>query len=152
MPFPPYHVHPMVVHFPIALLSAAASFEVLAATFFRAEHERWQWAAAGMLWAGTLFAALAIASGLWAESTAPAIPSAYDTVLWHKGLGISVGVLSAVLSLWRFMRRPPAMPCPMILYVLLWLALVTVLGITGLYGGRLVYDFAVGVEGFTSAV
>ena len=146
MPIPPYHVHPMLVHFPIALLLVAAFFEWVIPLLFRNQKERWRWVGTCLLWAGTLSSALTIASGLWAEATAPAIPSAWDTVGWHKNLGIAVGVLAAVLSVWRIFRRPPAMPRPWMLYGFLWLALVVVLGLTGFYGGRLVFDFGVGVQ------
>ncbi len=152
MPIAPYHVHPMLVHFPIALFSVAAFFEGVMPLLRKEQKERWQWVGSCLLWTGTMFSAFTIASGLWAEATVPAIPSAYDSVILHKYGGIAVGIIALVLSLWRFFRRPPQCPRPRLFYLLLWLGLLGLLVFTGFYGGRLVYDFAVGVENFTRLV
>lgn len=142
----PYRIHPILVHFPIALILVAAFFEWAMPVAARRHAERWQWAAACMLWAATVVSAGTIATGLWAESTVVALPSAYGTIEWHERLGIATGILALILSVWRFLRPPPGIPKPWILYVLLWAVLVSVVGLTGYYGGQLVYDFGMGVE------
>ena len=141
----PYQIHPVLIHFPIALLSVAAVFEWGMPLVAKGPRERWLWVATCLLWTGTVFAGFAVASGLWAQSTVPAIPSAYDTVGLHKKLGIAVGILGLVLSVWRIFRRPPVRPWPVALYGLLWIALLAAVGLAGFYGGRLVFDFGVGV-------
>ncbi len=146
MPIPPYHLHPILVHFPIALLLTAGFFEWAMPCVLRAQKERWLWMAAWLLWAGTVCAAMAIGSGLWAESTAPVIPSASDTVETHMKLGIAVGIVALTLSVWRALRRPPARPWPVLLYGLAWIVLLALVGLTGFYGGQLVFNFGLGVD------
>ena len=58
------NVHPLFVHYPIALLAAATLFYVVA---WLTRSERWAFTAYVALLAGTAGGALAIATGLYAE-------------------------------------------------------------------------------------
>ncbi len=147
---PPYHVHPIFVHYPIALLMAGAFFEWVMPLVFRAQKERWQWVGASLLWAGTISAGAAIATGLWAESTAPVVVSAYATVEWHERLGIATGILALILSVWRAIWRPPARPKALFLYGLVWLVLIAAVSVAAYFGGQLVYEYGVGVDAANS--
>jgi uncharacterized membrane protein len=138
-----YHLHPLFAHFPLALLLSAAFFEWVLPWIVSRHTDRWRWVGLCLLCLGTVFAGLAVASGLWAEKTVIPIPSAYEVMEWHERGGITIGVVAAVLTLWRLLRP---LPRPRSLYVLLWLLLVAALGFTGHQGGTLVFEYGVGVE------
>src|SRR6266498_977811 len=99
MNIPWYHLHPIVVHFPIALLVTSLGIEVLA--LLRKGPEWLTPAAKWLLWMGTIGAALAVSSGLLAEKTAPHVPAAWKTLAHHKTLGYWTAGVFAALSLWK---------------------------------------------------
>ena len=86
--------HPLMIHFPIALLIAAAAAEV-AAAFTRSA--RWHDAAVVNARAGAVFAALAAAAG-WRLSFAPAMAGT-PLLEWHKWTGAVCAVAAAAAAL-----------------------------------------------------
>ena len=137
MTFPPlYLLHPVAVHFPIALLLAGFAAAVLGR-----RREAAAQAAPWLLWAGTLSAWAAMGLGLLAAKTAPHVPPAWETLNLHQTLGFwTIGLFTA-LSLWRWRlgRRAEA------LFLAAWLGACGVLLATGYEGGKLVFTHAMGV-------
>jgi uncharacterized membrane protein len=94
------YVHPMLVHFPVVLLVAAAALDALAFVTGRgslAATARWS------LWVGTLAAALAVWSG---HESAEALegqvgPAASALIMLHHDGAMVVLGGAAVVSLWR---------------------------------------------------
>lgn len=133
-----YHLHPAVVHFPIALLALGAAVAGL----------RWRgllpdWTAAAeswLLWLGTLAAWTALGLGLLAKKTAPHVPLAWEVLADHRTLGWWTCSVFSVLSCLRFFDKPRW------LQLLLWAAGLALLIATAEHGGELVYGFAVGVS------
>lgn len=134
-------VHPLIVHFPIALLIASLFFECLSWVF---RIEAWRITARWCWVAGTLGAAAAVVSGLRAEAVAKHSFEIHQVMVLHKKLGIFVLSLSGVLTLWWlaslrwkvFFYRP--------LYVAFLTVTVLALVFGAYLGGRLVYEFDVG--------
>ena len=135
-------IHPMIVHFPIALLIVAVMFELLAM----------RWRTSGLrdaslytLVAGVVGAGLAIITGKMAEEgmEESGIPDALLDI--HEGLGyatfwIFLGLFALRVLIRRgWLRERPA------LTIGLGLVGIGVLAATGYYGGSLVYDFGAGV-------
>ena len=119
------HFHPAIVHFPIALLMAAALAALLARF---SSHEGLQTATTFCLWMGAVSAPPAAALGwlLAANSSHRG-----DDLELHRWLGVSVAVLS-MGALWIQLRRPKwLLP---ILFVL-----AALVGITGHTGGSLTF-------------
>jgi uncharacterized membrane protein len=139
IPPPLYLLHPVAVHFPIALLTTGLMGAVVDAVSRR----RWSWVADGvswLLWLGTASAGVAAGLGLLAENTAPHVPPAWETLALHETLAYWTVGLFTVLSLWRFFykeRWPRA-------FVLAWLLAVGVLLTTGYQGGELVFTHNMG--------
>lgn len=135
------NIHPLIVHFPIALLFAAAIVYWLA---FLAGRELWQWSGLWMLVLGAIGAAAAVASGLYAAPGVMLAPSVKAALLTaHKRIMIAVLILSAALALWALAARP--MPVRGRAVFLAMLVLVVVLIAKGAdYGGRMVYDYNAG--------
>ena len=135
------NIHPLVVHFPIALLFAAALMYWLG---FFARRESWQWSGLWTLVLGALGAAVAVATGLYAAPGVMLAPSVKTALLAnHKRIMIAVLILSAALALWAIVARP--MPARGRGAFLAMLVLVVALIAKGAdYGGRMVYDYNAG--------
>ena len=135
------NIHPLVVHFPIALLFAAALMYWLG---FLARRESWQWSGLWTLLLGVLGAVVAVATGLYAAPGVMLAPSVKTALLaYHKRTMIAVLILSAALALWAIAARP--MPARGRGAFLAMLVLVVALIAKGAdYGGRMVYDYNAG--------
>ena len=135
------NIHPLIVHFPIALLLAATLAYWMG---FFARREAWQWSGLWMLVLGVLGAAAAVPSGLYSAPgvmLAPSVKAALLTV--HKRIMLTVLALSAILALWAIAGRPmPVRGRGVFLVALLLLCALIAKGAD--YGGRLVYDYNAG--------
>lgn len=140
-----YQVHPAIVHFPIALLVLGAA---VAAVRLRRSSPQWlSLAESALLWLGTLAAWTALGFGLLAEMKAPHKPLAWEVLADHKTLGFwTCGVFSAfsLLRLWTTQRARDADRWRRV-QLLFWLAGLSLLIATANHGGRLVYDFGMGL-------
>lgn len=136
-PPPLYLLHPVAVHFPIALLCAGWVVGVRGR-----RQEAAASAASWMLWAGTVSAWAALALGLLAAKTAPHVPPAWETLNLHETLGWWTAGLFTALSLWRWRWGRKAE----VYFLAAWLAACGVLLATGYQGGELVFKHGMGVE------
>jgi uncharacterized membrane protein len=135
-------IHPMVVHFPIALLIISVLFDSMAT---RWRHKSFQDAGFYTLLAGLVGAAAAVITGAIAEEAAEnrGIPESVLEI--HEGLGYAtllffIGLLALrLLMRWKLMRDMPA------LYLTMGFVGVVILTVTGYVGGSLVFDFGAGV-------
>ncbi len=142
MEIPPlYLFHPIAVHFPIALLSLGFILALLAGFLRKKEPFKWIDAAVSWaLWLGTIGAWSAMGLGLLAEDKAPHVPPAWEVLANHKARAFwTVGVFS-LLSLWRIFRKQDK-----IAQTILWAAALGILLSTAYLGGRLVFDYGMGV-------
>ena len=136
-------IHPMVVHFPIALLITSVVFDVLA---MRWRHKSFQDAGFYTLIAGLLGAAVAVLTGAMAEEVAEdkGIPESVLEI--HEALGYAtllffIGLLALrLLMRWKLIKEIPA------LYLAMGVAGIMILSAAGYFGGSLVYDFGAGVS------
>lgn len=135
------NIHPLIVHFPVALLPAAAFVYLLA---WIAKRETWAWTGLWLLGLGTLGAAAAVASGLYGAEGVMIAPSVREQLLVnHKRIMLGVLGLSVVLSVWALATRP--MPGKGRLAFLALLAVLVVAITVGAdFGGRMVYDYNAG--------
>src|SRR5690242_7937074 len=128
------NIHPLIVHFPIALLNGAALF-YLAAWVFKKE----DLAKAGfwVLLLGTLTLAVAVGTGLYAESgVMVALDVRRKLLAPHKLYMIATLVLGLVATLWAVLQRPFPRK-GRILFLAILLATVGVMTIGADFGGRL---------------
>jgi len=136
-------IHPMVVHFPIALLITSVVFDFLAT---RWRHKSFQDAGFYTLVAGLLGAAVAVLTGAMAEEVVEdkGIPESVLEI--HEALGYAaflffIGLLALrLLMRWKLIREIPA------LYLAMGVAGIMILSAAGYFGGSLVYDFGAGVS------
>jgi uncharacterized membrane protein len=133
----------MFVHFPIALVMAAALLDLIV-IFGKREKMA---VCAGVVWLLALAGGVAAAStGLWAEdhlgTLAPAADKAVDL---HETFALITAGLVFVLAAWRLagkLQYPPGWQKGV--YVALIVAAVGLVGYTGFLGGELVYGHAIG--------
>lgn len=135
------NIHPLVVHFPVALLPAAALIYWLA---LLARREAWQWTGLWLLGLGVLGAAAAVATGLYAAPGVMLAPSVKEHLLiYHKWIMLSTLALSVALALWAIAARP--MPRRWRgLFLALLLVMVVLVAKGADYGARMVYDYNAG--------
>jgi len=137
-------IHPMLVHFPIALLSAAVLFDLLGTKWRR---EDCRVASLYTLVLGFVGAALSVASGAMAEDAAEHSGVPKRAIEIHEMLGFATfWVFAGLLGLrlatglgWIREQRTVS-----------WLsgiAGVVVMLAASYYGGSLVYDYGAGVAG-----
>jgi uncharacterized membrane protein len=135
------NIHPLVIHFPIALLMGSALFYILAWIF---KSDRLAFAAFALLILGTLGAAAAVGTGLYAEDGVMISFSVRERLLdHHEDLMLTTLGLSIVLLVWAFFARPfPRKGRPF--FILLFLVLLGIMSVGADYGARMVYDYNAG--------
>jgi len=136
----PPNLHPLVVHFPIALLTVAMFCEIGARLSGR---ESLRTAAYWNLVFGVLLTAAAVASGLFAENDVPGNTVAHATLESHESSAFITLSLFALIFLLRVVRRGELYQRFSLLFlgamIVAWLSLVA----TSYYGGELVYRHGV---------
>lgn len=135
------NIHPLVVHFPIAFFSGSALFYLLA---LLSRRETMATTAFSLLIVGTLGAAAAVGTGIYAEPSVILAPSVRGHLLErHQDMMIMTLCMSVILAIWSIIARPfPKRGRA--LFILLFLALLTVMSVGADYGARMVYDYNAG--------
>jgi uncharacterized membrane protein len=135
---PAYHVHPAIVHFPIALLLSGLMVAIAAALRQSAGLDE---AAKWILWLGTASLWITAATGLLAASTAPAVPAAGHILEEHREAAFwAIGAFTLLVVLRHFFLRGRRW-----LLALAWALAISMLISAAYHGGLLVYHFGVGV-------
>ena len=134
-------IHPLIVHFPIALLLTALALDMLAAVLKRpALHRIGLW----NLSLGTLAAAAAVLSGRQAAAVAKHSFEIWQVMELHEHLGITTLVLGCLAVAWRLSRRDRFSSTGRLVALLLMCAMAGTLSYGAYLGGRMVYEFGVG--------
>ena len=130
--------HPLFVHYPIALLTAATLFYGIA---WIRRSDALATAAFWMLVAGTAMAAVTAGTGLYAEDGVMLARDVKAKLLEpHETLMLITGGLAVAACAWAVVQRPfPRRVRP--LFVLLLLVMVATMLKGADYGGRMVYDY-----------
>ncbi|HBQ21368.1 MAG: hypothetical protein A2Z91_06570 [Deltaproteobacteria bacterium GWA2_38_16] len=132
-----YLLHPISVHFPIALLMTGFALELSTVKL----SQPWlSTAATALLFLGTLAAAITLGLGLLAEETVPHVPDAWEVLEHHETLGFWTLGVFVFLSLWRYFKKEFLKPY----FLPAWFLAIILLMITAYHGGLLVFHFGVG--------
>lgn len=135
-------IHPLVVHFPIALLIVAA----VAYVFSVATRREGFWVLGLFLhMLGVVGAIAAFLSGNSAESSIVHTAEIHDMVELHEMLGMISMWAFGLMAVWSFMRRESKLLWEKALYCLVFCGLAGMLAWNGHLGGRLVYEKGAGV-------
>ena len=157
MTLPPlYHLHPMLVHFPIALLVCGASLVIVdRLVTWRAP----QALARALPWLGsterllivlgTLAAWAAVATGHLAHDTAPHVPNAWEVLAEHEEYGETTAMAGTAYALWLLFAAP-RIKNQLLVRGIDWVATLLILILvirTGHLGAQLVFIYGVGQSG-----
>jgi uncharacterized membrane protein len=138
--------HALLTAFPVALLSTAVLFEVLAVALKKDSLRRTGFA---LLLVGTLGAAAAVLAGLQAEEGVAHGGPAHELMEHHEQLAfITLGTF-AVAALWRLVRERKMGGAERFVVLLLTLGGLLSLAYTGHHGGQLVFEHAAGIPDST---
>lgn len=133
------HFHPMLVHFPIALIVFGFMF-YFASLIFKKE-ESLAKTAAYLLFVGTLTAITALLSGiLFTSELSGAAGEAQETHEMFAWITVVILSLTSLLRIFVINKNKSNSALKWVEFVLYGLAAVSV-SITGFYGGSLVYNF-----------
>ena len=134
-------IHPLIVHFPIALLLTSVGLDAAALILRR---PGWHRIALWNLVLGTLGAGAAVYSGLRAEEVAKHAFEIWRVITLHERLGFCTLSLGIVGSGVRLLRRDRFGSLARAVTMILALAMVTTISWGAYLGGRLVYELGVG--------
>jgi uncharacterized membrane protein len=137
------NVHPLFVHFPIALLSAFIVMEILGVVFRR---DQLRTAATWMLYLGTLGAAAAVIAGFIGAAKVPHSEEVHKILKWHELLGSTVLALAVFLSAWRTIAGAGFSAVAQAVHILIGIIMVTVMTFGADLGGLMVYKYGVATE------
>jgi len=126
-------LHPLLIHFPIALVIAAVAAEAGATITHDA---RWRQVGITNLRAGALFAVLAALAG-WSFAPAGDIDPS-PLLQWHRWVGTTAAILSVTAAVTASGTGRNATPARLV-YRLALLGAGVLVGITGHLGGLLVW-------------
>ena len=138
------NLHPFFVHFPIALLTVGLIADVWA--LLRGEDHLGKlgwWLQA----AGTLGLLIAVGTGIFAGQSAIVPEGGKGIFETHQQGALISAAVFASLALWRVGSRGNIAGARRMLFLLLYAAGVGAVLFTGWYGGKLVFEFGVGVFG-----
>jgi uncharacterized membrane protein len=133
-------LHPKIVHFPVALFLSAAVFELVSLLLKKESIHR---TALHVYILAALSAPLALITGLIAEDAA----HVHHYLLERHELCAYITLCTSwtgLLVLWIVSKKAPQYSRKVFLIFTLVLAAVVLL--TGYYGGRMVYEYGIGVQ------
>jgi uncharacterized membrane protein len=139
-------IHPIIVHFPIALLTTAIVFEVIEMKTKRAVLRQ---AATWLLGLGFLGALAATASGIAAEEAAEGSGVPASAIETHEFFAFVTLAVFAMLLAIRWLQSKRRLPDIPRVFLAIGLVGVVFIGLTGYFGGDLVYRYGAGVQPHT---
>ena len=136
------NIHPLVVHFPIVLLTIFFFADTLGGLFSK---PAWRKFATPLLYIGTLTAMLTVAAGFQAAYSAPHNDATHAIMLRHQTFGITVTVLALLLSLRRYFAADDFLITKTYGHFALSGLLVILMTLGADLGGLMVYQYGVAV-------
>jgi uncharacterized membrane protein len=130
-------LHPLLVHFPIALLFTALAFYIYARL---KSSKTGELIAVANLITGTLLSFAASYAGVLADERLNFTPQVNELMEIHEKLGWVISGYFSLLSIWGFFsyRRPGSKVIP--IFLILYVIGAASLGLQGYLGGYMVYD------------
>ncbi len=131
-------VHPALVHFPIALLPLTVAADAAGSI---TGDRRWSWLGRWGMVASAASGALAGLAGLIAQEEVSVDGPSMDTLITHRNLNLTVVALTSALAVRRLGQRRAGAA-----YLLTAGAALGALLYSGYLGGKVVYEYGVGVQ------
>lgn len=142
-------IHPMLVHFPIALLFTSVLFDLV---FFFTGREEFKKGGFWLLILGWIAGLAAILSGGWSEEIAEKAGVPEAAIERHELFAMTTLALFAGLMLLRIWVRNRWSTRDRLLYTCMAMIGLSFLATTGYFGGDLVYRYGAGVQSSAPAL
>lgn len=138
------NIHPVLVHFAYALISAGV-ISLLIATIASTSpwSERLRSAADWMLAIGAFAIIATVAAGFQAYYTIAHDQPSHAAMTVHRNWAVSTAIALLTLLGWRWLKRPSQTS---VLFLALLVAGALSLNVTAWWGGKLVYEYGLGVS------
>lgn len=140
------YLHPVLVHFPIALLLLAVALE---ATGFFIRNERLAWTARLILLLGIVSTLFTFVCGNFAEIWAARSGISQEALEFHEFLATITSWLFVGLTAWRLWMNAQTRRFWRGLWILAATGACILLGFTGHYGAMLVYEHGAAIQGLS---
>jgi len=137
------NIHPLLVHFPIAFLSA---FFVVDVAGTLARKPQWRSVASWFLYFGTVTAVFTVTAGFIAAATVPHGGNVHEIMTYHKYFGVAVLLLAALLSAWRAKSGVIRGVGANTFFLVLSALLCIFMALGADLGGLMVYKYGVAVQ------
>jgi len=131
-------IHPMLVHYPLALLPTAVGADLLARA---TGSERLADVGRTLMPFAAASAAVAAVAGIVAQEEVQADAEAQTLLVTHRNLNLSLVSMATALAAWRWRQKQAGTG-----YLALALAGLGVMGYSAYLGGKMVYDHGLGVR------
>jgi uncharacterized membrane protein len=138
------NIHPVLVHFPLALLSTFLALDFLG-TLSKKAH--WRQVASYLLYLGTGSALLTVLAGFNAASTVQHGQNVHEIMENHEHFGLAVLSFATVLSVWRLKCHGVIDSNANVLFQTLAFLMVALMVLGADLGGLMVYHYGVSVDG-----
>lgn len=135
-----FHLHPMLVHFPIALFTGAVLMEVLA--FISRKDQFHQTAVHMYLWA-VIMTPLVVQTGLWEEGH---LKIKHKILEIHETFALAAMWGSLIFLPFLYFVHKRNGGRRNVLFLICFLAVAGLVAVAAYNGGRMVYEYGVGVE------
>jgi len=135
-------LHAALNDLPAALLLVAVLFDLAAAGLKR---ESLKWAALWTLWAGVIGGWAAVIAGEIAEDAIEHGEAIHELMETHETLALSTMIVFTVVLGWRLWRRFNVSGLEDIVLRVLSVAGLVLVILTGVWGGKMVFEHAAGV-------
>lgn len=139
------NVHPLFVHFPIALLMMAG---VLFIACYFMELPELRIAAKWNLILGSLSAAAAVITGFIAANTLPHNQEIHEAMLMHRNIMVPATLLSLALGGYLFFKKDPSLINKQKVFLAVLILTLGLLAVGADYGGKMVFKYGAGTELF----
>lgn len=137
------NIHPLFVHYPIALFTTFFIFDLLGFCFKKPE---WRYLASWLLYLGTIAAAFTVLAGLSAADSVEHSEEVHEIMETHEHIGITVLALALFLSAWRLKQWGIQSTGANSLFIGLAGVLCLLLSLGADLGGLMVYHYGVSVN------
>jgi len=137
------NIHPMVIHFTIALFLVAVLFEILGKLMSKADLRiagHWN------LLLAFFSAGVSVITGLQAESVVPHSGQVHEMLEKHENMGFVILIIIFLMNVYNLFLKKRLNPKLESLYFALAIAGVIAISVGSYLGGEMVYRYGVGVQ------
>ncbi|MGR8941577.1 MAG: DUF2231 domain-containing protein [Gammaproteobacteria bacterium] len=137
------NIHPLLVHFPIAFLSAFFVLDLAGTVFAKPS---WRAVAGWLLYLGAVASIFTATAGFIASESVPHGSDVHDIMENHEHFGIVVVILALLLSAWRLFKRGVIEGAANSLFLIVSAIMCGIMMLGADLGGLMVYRHGVGVS------